>query len=403
MSILVKIADLDLSGKTVLIREDYNVPIKDGEVTSDTRIRATLPTLQQVLEAGAKIILVSHLGRPVAGEYDEAFTLAPVAKSLSNSLKIDVPLIKDWVDGIDMTDHQVVLCENARFEMGETKNDDELARKMAQLCQVYINDAFATAHRAQASTHGVAKYAPVSAAGPLLVKELKSLSKALREPAKPVIAIVGGAKVSSKLTVLETLSEKVDQLIVGGGIVNTFLKAAGYEVGKSLYEPDLVETASKLIKQAEENGCQIPLPVDVICGKAFDENTEAVTKSVNDVEADDLIMDVGPETSKQLNEMIATAKTIVWNGPLGVFEFDQFSQGTESLANAIANSEAYSIAGGGDTIAAISKFDVENDISYISTGCGAFLEFLEGKKLPAIAILEEAARAWTAMEQAREL
>jgi phosphoglycerate kinase len=403
MSILVKIADLDLSGKTVLIREDYNVPIKDGEVTSDTRIRATLPTLQQVLEAGAKIILVSHLGRPVAGEYDEAFTLAPVAKSLSNSLKIDVPLIKDWVDGIDMTDHQVVLCENARFEMGETKNDDELARKMAQLCQVYINDAFATAHRAQASTHGVAKYAPVSAAGPLLVKELKSLSKALREPAKPVIAIVGGAKVSSKLTVLETLSEKVDQLIVGGGIVNTFLKAAGYEVGKSLYEPDLVETASKLIKQAEENGCQIPLPVDVICGKAFDENTEAVTKSVNDVEADDLIMDVGPETSKQLNEMIATAKTIVWNGPLGVFEFDQFSQGTESLANAIANSEAYSIAGGGDTIAAISKFDVENDISYISTGGGAFLEFLEGKKLPAIAILEEAARAWTAMEQAREL
>lgn len=403
MSILVKIADLDLSGKTVLIREDYNVPIKDGVVTSDVRIRATLPTLKQVLEAGAKIILVSHLGRPVAGEYDEKYSLAPVAKSLSDFLGIDVPLIKDWVNGIDMTNHQVVLCENVRFEAGETKNDDELARKMAQLCQVYINDAFATAHRAQASTHGVAKYAPVSAAGPLLIDELKSLSKALREPERPVIAIVGGSKVSSKLTILETLSEKVDQLIVGGGIVNTFLKAAGYEVGKSLYEPDLVEVASTLMKQAEENGCQIPLPVDVVCGKEFDEKTNAVTKLVNDVEADDMIMDVGPETSKQLNDIISKAKTIVWNGPLGVFEFDQFSQGTKSLANAIAKSEAYSIAGGGDTIAAISKFNVENDISYISTGGGAFLEFLEGKKLPAIEILEEAARAWAAMERAREL
>lgn len=402
MSILVKIADLDLSGKTVLIREDYNVPIKDGIVTSDTRIKATLPTLKEVLDAGAKIILVSHLGRPVAGEYDEALSLAPVAKSLSDFLNIDVPLIKDWVDGIDMTEHQVVLCENARFETGETKNDEDLARKMAQLCQVYINDAFATAHRAQASTHGVAKYAAISAAGPLLINELKSLSKALREPEKPVIAIVGGAKVSTKLTILETLSEKVDQLIVGGGIVNTFLKAAGYEIGKSLYEPDLVDVASKLIKQAEENGCQIPLPVDVICGKEFDESTPATTKSISEVSADDLIMDVGPETAKQLNEVITNVSTIVWNGPLGVFEFDQFSQGTESLANAIAKSNAYSIAGGGDTIAAISKFNVEDDISYISTGGGAFLEFLEGKKLPAIEILEEAARAWAAMERARE-
>lgn len=403
MSILVKIADLDLSGKTVLIREDYNVPVKNGVVTSDVRIRATLPTLKEVLEAGAKIILVSHLGRPVAGEYDEAFSLAPVAKSLSEFLNMDVPLIKDWINGIDMTDHQVVLCENARFEAGETKNDDDLSRKMAQLCQVYINDAFATAHRAQASTHGVAKYAAVSAAGPLLIEELKSLSKALREPEKPVIAIVGGSKVSSKLTILETLSEKVDQLIVGGGIVNTFLKAAGYEVGKSLYEADLVDVASKLMKQAEENGCQIPLPTDVICGKEFDENTKAVTKSVNDIEADDMIMDIGPETAKQLNDVIKNAKTIVWNGPLGVFEFDQFNTGTESLAKAIARSEAYSIAGGGDTIAAITKFNVENDISYISTGGGAFLEFLEGKKLPAIEILEEAARAWEAMEKAREL
>ena len=403
MTILVKIADLDLSGKTVLIREDYNVPIKEGVITSDVRIRATLPTLTQVLEAGAKIILVSHLGRPVAGEYDEALSLAPVAKSLSDFLEIDVPLIKDWVNGIDMENHQVVLCENVRFEQGETKNDDELARRMGRLCQVYINDAFATAHRAQASTHGVAKYAAISAAGPLLINELKALTKALREPATPLIAIVGGAKVSSKLTILETLSEKVDQLIVGGGIVNTFLKAAGYEVGKSLYEADLVEVASKLMKQAEENGCQIPLPIDVICGKEFDEKTVAVTKLISDVEADDMIMDVGPETSKQLNHLIAKAKTIVWNGPLGVFEFNQFSQGTKNLAEAIAESNAYSIAGGGDTIAAISTFNIENKISYISTGGGAFLEFLEGKKLPAIEILEEAARAWEAMERAREL
>ncbi|MCZ6803028.1 MAG: phosphoglycerate kinase [Proteobacteria bacterium] len=403
MSILVKINDLDLSGKTVLIREDYNVPIKEGVVASDARIRATLPTLNQVLDAGARIILVSHLGRPVEGEYDESLSLAPIAKALSGFLNIDVPVIKDWINGIDMADRKVVLCENVRFERGEIENDDELARKMAQLCQVYINDAFASAHRAQASTHGIAKYAPVSAAGPLIIKELKALTKALREPAKPVIAIVGGAKVSTKITILETLSEKVDQLIVGGGIVNTFLKAAGYEIGKSLYEADLLGLANKLMKQAEENGCQIPLPVDVVCGKEFDEATEAETKPVNDVEIDDMIMDVGPETTKQLNDMIAKANTIVWNGPLGVFEFDQFSQGTKGLANAIAESSAYSIAGGGDTIAAISKFGVAENISYISTGGGAFLEFLEGKKLPAIAILEEAARAWTAMEQAREL
>lgn len=403
MSILVKIADLDLSGKTVLIREDYNVPVKDGIVSNDVRIKASLPTLNQVLEAGAKIILVSHLGRPVAGEFDEAFSLAPVAKSLGDLLGQEVPLIKDWTNGVDMSQHNIVLCENARFEKGETKNEETLSRKMAQLCQVYINDAFATAHRAQASTHGVAKYATISAAGPLLISELKALTKALRDPAKPVIAVVGGAKVSTKLTILETLSEKVDQLIVGGGIVNTFLKAAGYEVGKSLYEPDLVDVAKKLMQQAETNGCQIPLPVDVVCGKAFDEATPAVTKPVNDIESDDMIMDVGPETSKQLDEIISRAKTIVWNGPLGVFEFDQFSQGTEKLANAIANSDAFSIAGGGDTIAAISKFNVEKDISYISTGGGAFLEFLEGKKLPAIEILEEAARAWTAMEKAREL
>ena len=403
MSVLVKIADLDLSGKTVLVREDYNVPLKNGEVVDDTRIRATLPTINQLLEAGAKIILVSHLGRPKAGEYDEQFSMAPVAKRLSDFLGYEVPLIKDWVDGVDMGDNNVVLCENARFEKGETTDSETLSRKMANLCQVYINDAFATAHRAQASTHGVAKYAATAAAGPLLINELKALTKALRQPEKPIVAIVGGAKVSSKLTILESLSTKVDQLIVGGGIANTFLKAAGFEIGKSLYEADLVDVAKKLMDDAKAKGCDIPLPVDVVCGKEFDENTPATTKPIEEVESDDLIMDVGPQTSEILNGYIKQAKTIVWNGPLGVFEFDGFSQGTESLAKAIADSEAYSIAGGGDTIAAISKFNVAEDISYISTGGGAFLEFLEGKKLPAIELLEEAARAWEAMEQAREL
>ncbi len=403
MSILVKIADLDLSNKTILIREDYSVPMKNSEITDDTRITATLSTLKQILETGSKIIIMSHLGRPEEGRYDETFSLMPIAKSLSNHLGVEVPLIKDWVNGIEMSRHQIVLCENVRFEKGEINNDDELSRKMAKLCQIYINDAFATAHRAQASTHGVAKYASVSAAGPLLINELKALTKALRKPAKPIVAIIGGAKVSTKLTILETLFERVDKLILGGGIVNTFLKAAGYEIGKSLYEPNLVKIARKLIEQAEKNNCVIPLPVDVVTGENFDENTIAKTKSINEIEENDIIMDVGPKTIKQLNEIILKAKTIVWNGPLGVFEFKQFSDGTKNLAKAIATSNAYSIAGGGDTIAAISKFKVEKNISYISTGGGAFLEFLEGKKLPAIAILEEAARAWAAMEKAREL
>ena len=403
MSILVKIADLDLSNKTILIREDYNVPMKNSEITDDTRITATLSTLKQILETGSKIIIMSHLGRPEEGKYDETFSLMPIAKSLSDHLGVEVPLIKDWVNGIEMSRHQIVLCENVRFEKGEINNDDELSRKMAKLCQIYINDAFATAHRAQASTHGVAKYASVSAAGPLLINELKALTKALRKPAKPIVAIIGGAKVSTKLTILETLFEKVDKLILGGGIVNTFLKAAGYEIGKSLYEPNLIKIAEKLIEQAEKNNCVIPLPVDVVTGENFDENTIAKTKSINEIEENDIIMDVGPKTIKQLNEIILKAKTIVWNGPLGVFEFKQFSEGTKNLAKAIATSNAYSIAGGGDTIAAISKFKVEKNISYISTGGGAFLEFLEGKKLPAIAILEEAARAWAAMEKAREL
>ena len=403
MSILVKIADLDLSGKTVLLREDYNVPLKNGEVVDDTRIKATLPTIEQLLEADAKIILISHLGRPTPGEYDDAFSMAPVAKRLTELLGYNVPLIKDWLNGIDLGENKIVLCENARFEPGETKDDEELSRKMAQMCQVYINDAFATAHRAQASTHGVAKYAAISAAGPLLITELKALSKALRDPAKPLVAIVGGAKVSTKLTILESLLDKVDQLIVGGGIANTFLKAAGYEIGNSLYEPDLVDVAKRLLDNAKAKGCDIPLPIDVVCGKEFDENTPATTKSIDDIENDDMIMDVGPETGNLLHGYIKDAATIVWNGPLGVFEFDQFSQGTEQLSTAIAKSDAYSIAGGGDTIAAISKFKIADDISYISTGGGAFLEFLEGKKLPAIELLEEAARAWAAMERAREL
>lgn len=403
MSILVKIADLDLSDKTVLIREDYNVPMKNFEITDNTRITATLPTLKYVINAGAKIILVSHLGRPEEGKYNEMFSLAPVAKFLSSQLGFEVPLIKNWVDGIEMSNYQIVLCENVRFEKGEIDNDEELSRKMAQLCQIYVNDAFATAHRAQASTHGIAKYAAISAAGPLLVSELKALTKALRKPAKPIVAIIGGAKVSTKLTIIKKLLKKIDTLILGGGIVNTFLNAAGYEIGKSLYEKDLVETSKALMEQAKKNNCNILLPDDVLTGNKFEENVTAKIKSISDIEKNDIIMDIGPKAIKKLNAIIKDAKTIVWNGPLGVFEFKQFSDGTKNLAQEIAKSDAYSIAGGGDTIAAITKFNVKKDISYISTGGGAFLEFLEGKKLPAIQILEEAARAWVAMEKAREL
>tara|TARA_B100001250_G_C19750728_1_gene767610 strand:- start:125 stop:1336 length:1212 start_codon:yes stop_codon:yes gene_type:complete len=403
MSILVKIADLDLSDKTVLIREDYNVPMKNFEITDNTRITATLPTLKYVINAGAKIILVSHLGRPEEGKYNEMFSLAPVAKFLSSQLGFEVPLIKNWVDGIEMSNYQIVLCENVRFEKGEIDNDEELSRKMAQLCQIYVNDAFATAHRAQASTHGIAKYAAISAAGPLLISELKALTKALRKPAKPIVAIIGGAKVSTKLTIIKKLLKKIDTLILGGGIVNTFLNADGYEIGKSLYEKDLVETSKALMEQAKKNNCNILLPDDVLTGNKFEENVTAKIKSISDIEKNDIIMDIGPKAIKKLNAIIKDAKTIVWNGPLGVFEFKQFSDGTKNLAQEIAKSDAYSIAGGGDTIAAITKFNVKKDISYISTGGGAFLEFLEGKKLPAIEILEEAARAWVAMEKAREL
>lgn len=402
MSDLVKIADIDLAGKRVLVREDYNVPIKDGKVVDDTRIQASLLTLQQILDANAKVMIMSHLGRPEEGKFDDSFSLQPVATRLSELLGINVPLVKDWLEGVSFDKDNIVLCENVRFEIGEIDNDDDLARKMARLCDVFVNDAFATAHRAQASTSGVAKYAPVACAGPLLINELKALTKALRDTVKPLVAIVGGSKVSTKLTILTSLSEKIDSLIVGGGIANTFLKAAGYNIGNSLYETDLVGEAGKLIKILEKKGKTIYLPTDVMCAKKFDETAEATTKSLNDIENDDLIMDVGPESSKQIEQLITSAKTIVWNGPLGVFEFNQFSDGTRKLAEAIAKSDAYSIAGGGDTLSAISKFGVSEDISYISTGGGAFLEFLEGKKLPAVAILEESARAWAAMERARE-
>jgi phosphoglycerate kinase len=402
MTILVKIADLDLNGKRVLVREDYNVPIKDGEIKDDIRIYSSLLTINKILDAGAKVMIMSHMGRPKEGKFDKTFSLAPVAKRLSSLLNREVPLVRDWLDGIDMENRNIVLCENVRFETGEKANADELARKMAALCNVYVNDAFATAHRAHASTHGVAKYAPVSAAGPLLITELKTLSSALRDPAKPIVAIVGGLKVSSKLTILESLSEKVDRLIVGGGIANTFLKAAGFNIGNSLYERDLVEEARKVMAASKDNGGEVPLPVDVVCAKEFNEHADASIKSVENIEDDDMVLDVGPETIAKFTDILEQAETIVWNGPLGVFEFDRFSAGTRALAESIAISDAFSIAGGGDTLSAISKFGVSNKISYITTGGGAFLEFLGGKKLPAVAILEEAARAWAAMERARE-
>lgn len=386
---IIRMTDLDLSGKRVLVREDLNVPVKDGSVTSDARIRASLPTVRHALEAGARVMLMSHLGRPSEGEYEEQFSLQPVAAHLSGLLGQEVRLVKDWLDGVEIGDGEVVLLENVRFNVGEKKNDEELSRKMAALCDIYVMDAFGTAHRAQASTHGVARFAPIACAGPLLTAELEALGKALDDPARPMVAIVGGSKVSTKLTVLDSLSGVVDQLIVGGGIANTFIAAAGYPVGKSLYEEDLVEEASRLTAKARELGGDIPVPVDVVTAKAFAEDAEAVLKSVKDVADDDMIFDVGPETAEQFAAYLKNAGTIVWNGPVGVFEFDQFGEGTRTLANAIAESSAFSIAGGGDTLAAVDKYGVGDRISYISTGGGAFLEFLEGKKLPAVEILEE--------------
>ena len=383
-----RMVDLDLLGKRVLIRQDLNVPVKNGIVTSDIRIQASVPTIEKALAAGAAVMLLSHLGRPVEGQYDEASSLKPVAERLSALLGKPVRLEKDWLNGIVIAPGEVVLCENVRFNAGEEKNSDELGKKMAALCDVFVMDAFGTAHRAQASTHSVAKFAPIVCAGPLLASELDALGKALETPTKPLVAIVGGSKVSTKLTVLKSLSEKVDQLIVGGGIANTFIAAAGFPVGKSLYEADLIEEAKQLIAAAKQAGSDIPIPVDVVCAKEFSETATATIKKVEDVEADDLILDIGPDTAKQYAELLKSAGTIVWNGPVGVFEIDQFSHGTQSLAAAIAESSAFSIAGGGDTLAAIDKYGINDQVSYTSTGGGAFLEFLEGKELPAVAILK---------------
>lgn len=381
--------DVELAGKKALIRVDFNVPVDDGKVGDDTRIRACLPTLEQASRGGASIILMSHLGRPKEGEFDEAYSLHPVATKLSSLLNKDVPLIRDWENGVELNEGDIVMLENVRFNKGEKANDDALARKLASLCDVFVNDAFATAHRAQASTHGIARFAAVSCAGPLLKAEIDALGKAFKDPASPMTAIVGGSKVSTKLTVLESLLNKIDQLIIGGGIANTFLKANGANIGNSLCEDDLLDAARGLQERAKREGREIPLPVDVVCGKAFDKNTTATIKAIEDIEDDDLIMDVGPKTAVQYAGILRQAKTIIWNGPLGVFEFDQFGSGTAHLARAIAESDAFSVAGGGDTLAAISRYGVSDKISYISTGGGAFLEFLEGKSLPAIAILEQ--------------
>jgi len=388
---VINMTDLDLAGKRVLIRQDLNVPLKDGAVADDTRIRASLPTIKMALDAGAKVMLMSHLGRPTEGQYAEEFSLAPVADHLATLLGKEVHLQKDWLDGIDMGEKQIVLCENVRFNVGEKTDDEALSQKMAALCDIYVMDAFGTAHRAQASTHGVAKFAPIACAGPLLSGELEALGKALDNPARPMVAIVGGSKVSTKLTVLESLSKIVDQLIVGGGIANTFIAAAGHNVGKSLYEADLIETCNTLTAEAKARGGDIPVPNDVVCSKEFSETAEATLKSASDVADDDMIFDIGPASAAELANILKNAGTIVWNGPVGVFEFDQFGEGTKAIAMAIAESNAFSIAGGGDTLAAVSKYNISNDVSYISTGGGAFLEFLEGKKLPAVAMLESRA------------
>jgi len=388
---IVKMSDLDLSGKRVLIREDLNVPVKDGKVTSDARIRASLPTIELAMRAGARVMVMSHLGRPTEGLYADEFSLQPVATHIGGLLGKPVRLAKDWLDGLDVKPGEVVICENVRFIKGEKKDDEALARKMADLCDVYVMDAFGTAHRAQASTHGVARFAPVACAGPLLAAELEALGRALDSPARPLAAVVGGSKVSTKLTVLDSLSQLVDQLITGGGIANTFIAAAGLPVGKSLYEPDLIPEARRLMEAARAKGGEIPVPTDVVVGKEFSESAAATIKPVGKVADDDMIFDIGPETAARYASMMKSAGTIVWNGPVGVFEFDQFGKGTETVARAIAESSAFSIAGGGDTLAAVDKYGLSEKISYISTGGGAFLEFLEGKTLPAVAILEQRA------------
>jgi phosphoglycerate kinase len=389
---VIKMTDLDLNGKRVLIRADLNVPVADGKVTSDARITASMATIEYALSKGAKVMVTSHLGRPEEGVYSEENSLKPVVDVISKKLAKPVRLIKDWVDGgFEVAAGELVVLENCRFNKGEKKSVDELSQKYAKLCDIFVMDAFGTAHRAEASTHGVAKFAPVAAAGILLVNELEALTKALLSPARPMVAIVGGSKVSTKLTVLESLSEKVDQMVVGGGIANTFLKAAGYEVGKSLCEDDLVPTARALMEKMSQRGAAVPIAVDVVCAKRFDANEPAIKKDVASVAADDMIFDIGAKSANELAEIIKNAGTVVWNGPVGVFEFDQFGEGTKTIAHAIANTKAFTLAGGGDTIAAIQKYDIYDQVSYISTAGGAFLEFLEGKKLPAVEILEQRA------------
>jgi len=387
----LRMQDLDLAGKRVMIREDFNVPVSAGKVTSDARIRAALPTIRMALDKGAGVLLLSHLGRPVEGEADPQFSLQPVADRLSELLGQEVRLQSDWLDGVEVSPGEVVLCENVRFNPGEKKNDTVLATTMAALCDVFVMDAFGTAHRAQASTEGVIRRAPLACAGPLLSRELDALHKALQDPVRPMLAIVGGSKVSTKLTVLETLLDKVDELIVGGGIANTFIAASGHDVGKSLYEPDLIHEAQRLIQKAHAGGGSIPIPRDVIVAKSFSADARPLVRDVDQVGADEMILDIGPLTAIEYAEIIAGAGTIIWNGPVGVFEFPHFAAGTRAIAEAIERASAYSIAGGGDTLAAIDQFGVTDAVSYISTGGGAFLEFVEGKTLPAVAALEEVA------------
>ncbi len=390
---VIKMTDLDLAGKRVLIRQDLNVPIKDGKVTSDKRIRASMPSIETLVAAGAQVMIMSHLGRPTEGSPEDQFSLAPVAAHLGGLLGKDVALVTDYLDNSpELSDGDVVLLENVRFNKGEKANDEALSKQYASLCDIYVMDAFGTAHRAQASTHGAGQFAPAAAAGPLLAAELEALGKALDNPARPFVALVGGSKVSTKLTVLDSLSKVVDQLIVGGGIANTFIAAEGHNVGKSLYEEDLVDTAKELKAAAQANGGDIPVPVDVVCGKEFSETAEATTKDVADVADDDMIFDIGPKSVAELCKVIKNAGTIVWNGPVGVFEFDQFGAGTKEISMAIAESKGFSVAGGGDTLAAVDKYDIADKVSYISTGGGSFLEFLEGKKLPVVAMLEERAK-----------
>lgn len=388
---VLRMSDQALGDQRVMIRLDLNVPLKNGKVVSDTRIRATLPTIRLALERNATVILLSHLGRPVEGEYDERFSLHPVADYLSGLLDQPVRVETDWLDGIDVSPGEVVLCENVRFNIGEKADDEALSRRMAQLCDVFVMDAFGTAHRAHASTHGVARFAPIACAGPLLLGELEALGQAMDNPARPVVAIVGGSKVSTKLSVLDSFSAQVDQLIVGGGIANTFIAAQGYEVGESLYEPGLIDEAKRLMAAAENNGAEIPLPEDIVVASEVSESAPSQVRSVDSVESDELILDIGPRTAERYAKMLQAAGTIVWNGPVGVFEIDQFGSGTERVARAVATSDAFSIAGGGDTLAALDKYGVTDRISCISTGGGAFLEFLEGKTLPAVEVLEQRA------------